>query len=214
MKKVIVLILSLLFITGCTNINKEEYDKIITSVVTSRYDIKNTNRTGYKYYIPNGMSNIKSVDYNEVLADNNYNYYLYVDVVSYFNRVIKEYNVNENAYYSSNITFEDKYGYLEINKQENDKYLIEIMYNYAKIEVIVDKIDLNEAITNSIILLSSISYNNNVLESVIGDNALEFSDETYNIFETKEQQTNYLKFDEDIYEGYEEPEVEDPDLVG
>ena len=214
MKKVIVLILSLLLMTGCSNVNKEEYNQIITSVVTSRYDIKNTNRTGYKYYIPNGMSNIKSVDYNEVLADSNYNYYLYVDVVSYFNRVIKEYNINDNAYYSNNITFEDKYGYLEINKQENDKYLIEIMYNYAKIEVIVDKIDLNEAVTNSIILLSSISYNNNVLESVIGDNALEFSDETYNIFETKEQQTNYLKFDEDIYEGYEEPEVEDPDLVG
>jgi hypothetical protein len=86
---------------------------------------------------------------------------------------------------------------------------------HMKINVVfVDKIDINEAVTNSIILLSSISYNNNVLESVIGDNALEFSDETYNIFETKEQQTNYLKFDEDIYEGYEEPEVEDPDLVG
>lgn len=37
-----------------------------------------------------------------------------------------------------------KFGYVEVNLLKNDKYLVEIMYNYAKIEVIVDKSNLNE----------------------------------------------------------------------
>ena len=35
---------------------------------------------------------------------------------------------------------------MEIKKTENDQYFIEIMYNYAKIEVIVDENALSESI--------------------------------------------------------------------
>ena len=211
MKKKILLILVLFFLCGCTKIKESDYNDILVSAVTSKYNIINKNRTGYKYYLPNEMASLETNDYNEILASSKYKYYLYVDVVSYYNRIINEYNVNSDAYYSAPINYEDKYGYLEINKQKNGKYLVEIMYNYAKIEIIVDEKDLKEVVTNSIIILSSINYNSNILESVIGDNALEFNEENYNIFETKKENKDFLDVETENEEVQEE--LEDPDLV-
>ena len=200
MKKIVVLLGILLIITGCTNIKNEDYNSIIQRVVESRFNITNEYRTGYKYYIPNSMSSVDSKDYNEVLATSNYKYYLYVDVVSYYNRILNDYQIDNNAFFSTKITFEDKFGYLEVNKQQNNKYLVEIMYNYAKIEVMVEECDLKQAIANSIIILSSIEYNNEILESIIGDNVLEFNEETFNIFQTKKKESNYLDVEaNDIY---------------
>jgi len=212
MKRILILLLSVFVLSGCTKINKINYDEIIASVVTSNYNITNQTRTGYKYYIPSGMSSIKTEEYNEVISSSNYNYYLYVDVVSYYNRVIKEFDTDSNAYYSYTINYEDKYGYLEINKQENKKYLVEIMYNYAKIEVIVEECDLKSAVTNSIIILSSINYNNDILENIIGDNVLEYGEENYDIFQAKKKESSYLDV-ETIDEEYIEEEIVDPDLV-
>ena len=211
MKKIVLLFIMLLLVSSCANIKSLNYDEIISSVVTSKYNIINQNKTGYKYYIPSGMSSISSTDYNEIISSANYNYYLYVDVVSYYNRVIMEYNHDDNAYLSVPINYEDKYGYLEVNKQSNDKYLIEIMYNYAKIEVMVDEIDLKSAITNSMIILSSINYNNEILASIIGNNVLEVNEESFNIFQVKKKDRNSL----DVYE--EEikkiKKDKDPDLI-
>ena len=212
MKKKIILLLGAFLLTGCTYINKVSYDEIITSVVTSNYNLYNENKTGYKYYLPNGLDSISNNDFNEVISDSKYNYYLYVDVVSYYNRVISDYEINNSAYFSNKINFEDKFGYIEINKQKNNKYFIEIMYNYAKIEVMVDKSDLNRAITNSIIMLSSISYNNEILANIVGDNIFEFNEEEFNIFKVKRENSNYLDVEsQNIYEDVEEDV--DPDLV-
>lgn len=211
-RRFILFMICMTFLCGCTYINKASYNDLIVSVVTSEYNLVNEYRTGYKYYIPNGVDSILVSDFNEKLNDGKYNYYLYVDVVSYYNRVINEYEVNNVAYYSNKIDFEDKYGYIEINRQENNKYFIEIMYNYAKIEVIVDECDLNKAITNSIIMLSSISYNNEILSNVVGENIFEFNDEEFNIFKVKRQSSNFLEVEsQNIYENVEE-EI-DPDLV-
>ncbi len=211
-KKIIIIAFFVLFLCGCTKVNDINYDEIISSVIVSKYDLVNLNRTGYKYYSPNGISSINSTEYNEILSSSKYNYYLYVDVVSYYNRTIKDYILNENAFISQPINYEDKYGYLEINLQSNNKYLVEIMYNYAKIEVMVDEKDLKSTVANSIIILSSIKYNNEILESIVGDNALEFNEENYDIFQTKKQVTNYLDVEaNDIYQ--ENQDIEDPDLV-
>ena len=211
MKKFVVLIVMVLLLTGCTNILKEDYNNIISSVVTSKYNVYNQYRSGYKYYMPNSMSSVETRDFNEKITSSKYNYYLYVDVISYYNRTIKEFVADDKAYYSAPIGYEDKYGYLEINKQDNGKYLVEIMYNYAKIEVMVKQNDLKEAVTNSIIILSNINYNNDILAGIIGDSALEYNDETFNIFQTKKKESNFLDVQEaDVYEDEEQV---DPDLV-
>jgi hypothetical protein len=161
--------------------------------------------------MPNSMSSVDTKDFNEKITSSKYNYYLYVDVVSYYNRTLNEFKSDDKAYYSEAIKYEDKYGYLEINRQDNKKYLVEIMYNYAKIEVMVEESDLKEAVTNSIIILSSINYNSEILAGIVGDNALEYNEETFNIFQAKKKESNFLDVQES--DVYEEKEKIDPDLV-
>ena len=212
MKKLLVVLIAILILSGCSNIQSKDYDTLINEAASSKYDIINTYRTGYKYYTPGNMAVSNILDYNETLEDSSHKYYFYVDVVSYYNRVIENYEVNPNAYYSKVINYQDKYGYIEINKWKNGKYLLEIMYNYAKIEVIVEESFLKEAISYAMVILASVKYNNNVLENIVGENVLTSKEIEFNIFETKKSESNFLKVsEEDIYE--DNDTVKDPDLV-
>ena len=212
MKNFLCLLATVLLLCGCSKINDKNYDELINSVVASNYKMENTYRTGYKYYTPTNMDILNTLDYNETLADDNYKYYFYVDVVSYYNRVIEKFKEDDKAVYSKSINYEDKYGYIEINKWKNGKYLLEIMYNYAKIEVIVDEENIKSAITNSMVVLSSVKYNNNLLESIVGENVLTAKEIEFNIFENKKNESNFLKVsEEDVYEDNDVPN--DPDLV-
>lgn len=209
MKKII-LILAVIILTGCTSIDNVSYDEIISEIVSSKYEIYNENRSGYKYYTPSNISSNDTIDYNEILEDDSYRYYFYVDVVSYYNRVIESYEVDNNAFYSKAINYQDKFGYIEINEVSNKKYLLEIMYNYAKIEVIVDKYDLPKAISNSLIILSSVKYNSEILETIVGENILTSKEIEFNIFETKKTESNFLEVEaNNIYV----EEENDPDLI-
>ncbi len=212
MKKFLVVLIAILVLSGCSNIQSKDYDTLISEVAGSKYDIVNTYRTGYKYYAPGNIDISNILDYNETLEDSSHKYYFYVDVVSYYNRVIENYEVNPNAYYSKVINYQDKYGYIEINKWKNGKYLLEIMYNYAKIEVIVEESFLKEAVSNAMVILASVKYNNSVLENIVGENVLTSKEIEFNIFETKKSESNFLKVsEEDIYE--DNDTVKDPDLV-
>ena len=121
MKKVIVIILFMFLLTGCTNVSKLSYDQILGNIST-RSNRDNTYRTGYSYYLPRNMRVRSSTLYNEVITDSKYKYYLYVDLVSYSKGVVKDYKVNNNAVYSKSINYDGKFGYAEINLLKNDKY--------------------------------------------------------------------------------------------
>ncbi len=210
MKKIILIIIILVSTAGCTNINKLSYDDIVNNITTiSTKD--NIYRTGYSYYLPRGMKVADSTLYNEVIEDANNKYYLYVDVVSFYKKITKEYEINNNAIYSSKISYNDKFGYVEVNLLKNDKYLVEIMYNYAKIEVIVDKSNLNEAMLSIINILKSVEYNDSIIANLMGDDILNFNEEEFNIFNTKGSESNYLTVDNDYKE--EEEKIFDPDLI-
>ena len=210
MKKIILIIIILVFTEGCTNINKLSYDDIVNNITTiSTKD--NIYRTGYSYYLPRGMKVADSTLYNEVIEDANSKYYLYVDVVSFYKKITKEYEINNNAIYSSKINYNDKFGYVEVNLLKNDKYLVEIMYNYAKIEVIVDKSKCKEAMLSIINILKSVEYNDSIIANLMGDDILNFNEEEFNIFNTKGSESNYLTVDNDYKE--EEEKIFDPDLI-
>jgi|UniRef100_UPI003FEF0E54 hypothetical protein len=210
MKKIILIIIILVFTAGCTNINKLSYDDIVNNITTiSTKD--NIYRTGYSYYLPRGMKVADSTLYNEVIEDANSKYYLYVDVVSFYKKITKEYEINNNAIYSSKINYNDKFGYVEVNLLKNDKYLVEIMYNYAKIEVIVDKSKCKEAMLSIINILKSVEYNDSIIANLMGDDILNFNEEEFNIFNTKGSESNYLTVDNDYKE--EEEKIFDPDLI-
>jgi len=211
MKKVILIVFLCLVVCGCVNVKNSSIDQILTDSLSSELKFYNTQRAGYKYYLPKGIKTLNKNDYNEVLADSKNKYYMYVDVLSYKNKISFDYIKKTDAYYSNVIKYQDKFGYLEIKKLENEKYLIEIMYNYAKIEVMVEEKDINKTIAYAISILSSIEYNDNVLDNLLGENKLNFSDEEYNIFETAETESNYLDWVEK-YDNYESEE-KDNDFI-
>ena len=209
MKKCL-LLLTLIFLCGCTNINEARPQDLVKEIVSSKNYSYNEYRTGYKYYLPLSMSSLSSKKYNEILTDGNYKYYLYVDLVSYLKKSEFSYTVNENAYISETINYNDLNGYLEVNER-NDKYLIEIMYNYAKIEVIVDKDDINKAIVNSMIVLTTIDYTDDVIKNLLSIDDMTSSEENFSLFD-ESNDSNLLEV---IKPGdyVDKDEVPDPDVI-
>ena len=214
-----ILIAIVLLASGCTNINKnltskddidKNFNTLQATITDSNYEMYNNYRTGYKYYTPKGLYVRGGSEYNEIINSRKYSYHLYVDVISFCNRVISKYEEDNKALYSKQINNKDKFGYVEVNELKNDRYLLEIMYNYAKIEVIVDKSDLEVAFANSMIILSSVKYNNDILTNLVGENVLTSKEIEFNIFETKKTESNFLEVEAN--NDYKE-ETNDPDLI-
>ena len=209
MKKVFLLGVLLLALTGCSSIQNSNIDTILSNSVNSKVTTTNINRLGYSYYLPKGLVIKSSKDFNEIISDQRYLYYLYVDIVSYDSEITFNYKINNNAYYSANLNNNSKKGYIEVNNYENDKYLIEIMYNYAKIEVIAYEKDIKNVVAYAMSILSSITYNDNIIENYLGDDVFLSTEEAYDIFEIVGSD-NYLEFTEDVEEN---DEAIDPDYI-
>ena len=211
MKKLL-LIIVIFSLCGCVNINKSNPDEIVETTINSKIKLSNQYRTGFKYYLPVNLNSIKSSKSNEVLTNGIEKYYLYVDLIRFYDGINYDFRVNDNAYYSRIFEHDNEKGYLEINVN-NNKYLIEIIYNYAKIEVIVDKDKINEAVTNSIIILSSIQYNRDILANMLGEDILNYSEEKFSIFDTNVNDSNFLEYVQE-YDNYNrETDLPDYDLI-
>ena len=198
MKKIL-LLCCLLLLAGCSvvRIDTSNVDNIINVVLSKNNDLYNQIGKGYKYYVPRGVTYIDTNDYNDVLySDGNY-YYLYIDVVSYYYKVVEEYEENPDAYYSKKIDINGKQGYLEINKQDNGRYFIEFMYNYSKIEIEANYEDINDIILNTSYILSTVKFNDNVIKVVLDDEFL-VSEEKYDIFTSKKETDDFLKLEPEV----------------
>lgn len=198
MKKIL-LLGCLLLLCGCSivRIDTDSVDNIVSVVLSKNNDLYNQIGKGYKYYVPRGVSYIDTNDYNDVLySDGNY-YYLYIDVISYYYNVSKEYIEDQNAYYSRKIDINGKQGYLEINQQDNGRYFIEFMYNYAKIEVEADRDDINDIVLNTSYILSTVKFNDNVIKVILDEDFL-VSEEKYDIFTSKKETDNFLKLEDEV----------------
>ena len=174
-------------------IDTNSIDNIIDVVLSKDNKLYNRVGKGYKYYVPRGMNYIDTTELNDKLYSNGYYYYLYIDVISYYNKIAFNYKENPNAYFSREININDKKGYLEINKIDN-RYLIEFMYNYAKIEAFVSEEDINDVILNSTYILSTIKFNKNVIKLMLKDEYFVNKEEQYDIFTSKVESTNNLEY--------------------
>ena len=212
LKKFFIIMFFSLFLIGCTMVEDMSYQNII-NICNNDPKKANVSRRGYKYYLPNGMESINRGDYYEVLKSKKSYYYLYVDMISYINKLENQYEIDNKANYSDLIKIGDKYGYLEINLLENEKYLIEIMYNYAKIEVMVNEDSINEALCYSVNILNSIEYNNSVINSLLSDDTLNYTEEEFNLFETGVDNSNKLEYIEQTEEIEEDNTLTDTDYV-
>ncbi len=212
LKKFFIIMFFSLFLIGCTMVEDMSYQDII-NIFNNVPKKANVSRRGYKYYLPNGMESINRGDYYEILKSKKSYYYLYVDMISYINKLENQYEIDNKANYSDLIKIGDKYGYLEINLLENEKYLIEIMYNYAKIEVMVNEDSINEALCYSVNILNSIEYNNSVINSLLSDDTLNYTEEEFNLFETGVDNSNKLEYIEQTEEIEEDNSLTDTDYV-
>ena len=212
MKKKILLIVLFVFLScGCQTVQKSSYEELLNMAATNYMSAKNTYRSGYKYYLPKGIRILNQRGSNEILSEGKNIYYMYVDYVSYYNKIEEKYTEVSDVVYSKELRQKDKFGYIEIKNTANNKYFIEIMYNYAKIEVIVDKNEIEKTIAYSMSILSSIQYQDNALKSLMGEDVLSTSEVEHNIFETAKTESDYLQIVSE-YGVYEEKEI-DPDFI-
>ena len=203
-KKKIILFLLIFLFAGCSvvDINTDNYLNNINNIIKRDSKYTSDNAIGYQYKLPIGVTKIESNEFNEVLIADNEKYYLYADVVSYYYKTENEYKVDKKAFLSSKIKNKDKYGYVEVN-EDKGKYYVEMMYNYSKIESYVDKKDLKNTLNNMAYILSSIKYNDNVIENLLGDEKYNLSEnQKYNIFNVKKSDSSsFLKYERD-YDTY------------
>ena len=66
------------------------------------------------------------------------------------------------------------------------------VYNYAKIEAYVSKSELSDVVTNMCSILRTVKYNRKILESLIGENALDYKEEDYTLFKADSSKENFL----------------------
>ena len=208
-KKIIILMISILTLSGCTNLTTMSINQVVDVMLEENTKLANNVFDGYKYYIPKGLKLITKDEYNASLKDEyNNTYYFYIDVVSFYNKEDVEYKVNNKAYFSKELDYNDKKEYLEITKiEETDAYFIEYMYNYGKIEAFVKENEIKSAIINMSSILKSLEFNRTVLESLIGNNVLDYKEDTYDVMKPKGStatKDTYLEYEEKygIYEGY------------
>ena len=189
MYKKIIIVLCLFLFTGCTRtyyMNSLSYEEILNNATIEENNLHNTNNKGFKYYLPTGFSVTKDNEFNQTLTSHNNIYYLNIDIVSYYYKKGSEETKEIDDYYFYKFNKNNKDGYLRIRKN-NDKFFVELCYNYAIIEVEVEENEIQYAVSRGITILNSIKYNDTVIEKKLNDKDLESKETAYKIPEPKEK---------------------------
>ena len=90
------------------------------------------------------------------------------------------------------------------------------MYNYAKIEVIVNKNDINVTLANGMSILTSVDFDDNVLSTILDEEVSRFGESDFNIFETTStSNSQYMEaIDADVYNNdNDDDNIHDSDLI-
>ena len=174
--------------------------KNINTILSRKSKYTNKDAIGYQYYLPQGV-NLKSIrGLNSVLYYNHNKMYLYVDLVAYYHKVENTYKINDKAFYSKKIDIDGKTGYLEINEIDN-RYFIEYVYNYSKVEAYASKNNLNKTLTVMSYILNSIKFQDSLLDSLVGEASLKYHEEDFNIFKANGNDTKFIDVVEENDDG-------------
>jgi len=203
-KLLITLLISLFFISGCaiTKVSNKSISEIFETILYVDNNLSNTYMEGYSLYLPKGTKVIDKKDYNLKIKDNKNYYYLYVDTIAYYYKTKNSYKENSNHFFSKKIDYNGKIGYVDIVNKD-DYYFIVLMYNYTKIETYVKKEDFNSSLMNMSSILSSIKYNDSVIEGYVGNEKMTIQEERFNIFDSNIENDNFLKYESE-YGTYKE----------
>ena len=195
MKKLVILLsMVMLFVTGCsvTRLDDTDIGKNMKTILSNKNSMYNVHYSGYKYYLPKGISFINKDDYNAVLSDSHGNkYYMFVDAISFYHKVENTYKVNSNSHYSKILNYNNKDGYIQIDEVKK-KYFVQYVYNYVKIEAYVDKNELTSCVNNMSYILRSVKFNKTILESLIGENVLDYKEENFSLFKADSSSESFM----------------------
>ena len=191
-KRIVLLSIMLLLVSGCSiqQLSNTDFEENISMILSQDTNLSNVNFDGYEYYVPSGMRFVNKDDYNAVLHDRYSNrYYLYVDAIGYYHKTENTYKEDKDAFYSKKLKYNKKDGFIEINEEDNN-YYIEMVFDYCKMEAYISKEYLVPVINNMSYILRSVQFHDKVLESLIGENVLDYKEENFNIFESNADDSN------------------------
>ena len=209
-KKFIFFIIIILLLSGCTKIT-DNLDEVVNATIIDSKLPANTVSTGYELYIPTGVKQVKDRSNNQKFKIKNRYIYLYVDMISYYYKNMLNYkNTNDYDYYYKELTFGDKTGYIGIKQVEDDLYYTVIVYNYSKIEFYSDKEDLKTILANSLIIIKSIKFNDNLIKMELDKNVSDGRELKYELDSPKNTESTFSDYLQE-YVPKEETKVELPE---
>lgn len=218
MKKITIILVTLLLLTftGCSakKITSDDIENALSESLSTKVQKANNYFEGYKYYVPRGFNLENRKNYNHILLSNGEYYFLYIDAVSYYHKKQIKVNFdNDKLYFSKKISYNGNEGYIKIDNKKDNLYLLEIAYNYSKIEASVKEENLLYAIKNSLKILSSVEYNDIILDTLVGEKSLDYKEETYDFFESKRENGNFLDYIEEYGVYDKEDKIKDEDVL-
>ena len=155
-----------------------DYTKIVIITNTKYIDIKD--------------ALIDKDEYNAVLMDfHNNRYYLYVDAISYYHKVSNNYEENSESYLSKRLDYGKKTGYIQIDEVDSN-YFVQFVFHYAKMEAYVPKDEIVDVVSNMCSVLRSVKFHDAILDSLIGENVLDYKEEDFSLFKADPSKENFL----------------------
>jgi hypothetical protein len=89
--------------------------------------------------------------------------------------------------------------------------LINIQYNYARIEVKVNESDLKDVLSNALIIVNSIKYNDETIRAMLDEGLLSVNEKVVQVFDESKSQSDLLEITEEEY--YEDDNNYDNDYI-
>lgn len=198
MKKIIILTLILTLLSACSfkRVDNDSYEDIIKTYIEGNPEKVNQYFGAYKFYLPDGVIIKDKVDNNLHFAFAGESMYMYLDVISHYEKAEDNFEYKlDNGYYLD-LQYQDKKGSFTLQQQE-DKYYYIYSYNYAKIEGYCKTERINECLINSSKILVSLKYDDKVIESLIGEDQVEFQEKNIDIFKQQQGQSeDVLSYDQ------------------
>ena len=195
MKKLFILLsISVLFITGCSikKLDNNSIENNLDTLMSVKVSMYNEFYEGYKYYLPKALRFVDKDEYNAVLMDfHNNRYYLYVDAISYYHKISNNYEENSESYLSKRLDYGKKTGYIQIDEVDSN-YFVQFVFHYAKMEAYVPKDEIVDVVSNMCCVLRSVKFHDAILDSLIGENILDYKEEDFSLFKADSSKENFL----------------------
>ena len=195
MKKLFILLsISVLFITGCSikKLDNNSIENNLDTLMSVKVSMYNEFYEGYKYYLPKALRFVDKDEYNAVLMDfHNNRYYLYVDAISYYHKVSNSYEENSESYLSKRLDYGKKTGYIQIDEVDSN-YFVQFVFHYAKMEAYVSKDEIVDVVSNMCSVLRSVKFHDAILDSLIGENILDYKEEDFSLFKADSSKEKFL----------------------